>query len=127
MPLYRYTRWDGSQQVFPIDEEDLMEQMAAHGDVSVALRSLAQRGVRSKYGQNIPGIEQMLQRLRSMRKDALDRYEMDHVLDNIQERIQDIVGTEKEGIDRRLEQARQRLASSEVGETGDGDPSAPTL
>ena len=81
MPLYRYTRWDGSQQVFPIGEEDLMEQlaeqMAAHGDVSVALRSLAQKGLHSKHGQNIPGIEQMLQRLRNMRKDALDKYELD--------------------------------------------------
>ena len=131
MPLYRYTRWDGSQQVFPIGEEDLMEQlaehMAAHGDVSVALRSLAQKGLRGKHGQNIPGIEQMLQRLRNMRKDALDRYALDHVLDNIRERIQDIVQTERDGIESRLAQARSRLDAAEDERSSARKPSAPTL
>ena len=131
MPLYRYTCWDGSQQVSPIGEEDLMEQlaeqMAAHGDVSVALRSLAQKGLRGEHGQNIPGIEQMLQRLRNMRKDALDRYALDHVLDNIRERLQDIVQTERDGLESRLAQARSRLDAAEDERSSAREPSAPTL
>ena len=45
MSLYRYSRWDGSQQVFTIDHEDIMEELADHiflqGDVGSALRRLA--------------------------------------------------------------------------------------
>ena len=45
MALYTYSRWDGTQQLFPIHEEELMEllaeQLTTHGDISSALSSLA--------------------------------------------------------------------------------------
>ncbi len=30
MPRYRHSRWDGSQQVFTIDREAIMEELADH-------------------------------------------------------------------------------------------------
>ena len=44
MTTYRYYRWDGSQQVFNMDADDLMNSIAddilEHGDPERALRSL---------------------------------------------------------------------------------------
>ena len=48
--VYRYGRWDGTQQVFELDEDLLMNQLAddvmMHGDVSRALRNFMRRGFR---------------------------------------------------------------------------------
>ena len=126
MPFYRYSRWDGTQQVFPIGEDDLMEQLSeelvTHGDISNALHSMAQRGLRSKFGHSVSGIQDMLQRLSVMRQGALDRYNLEHILDNIKQRLQDIVQAERRGIEKRLADARSRFASTMGGENN----SAPT-
>ena len=123
MPFYRYSLWDGSQQVFPVHEDDLMEQLSeelvASGDISKALTSMAQSGLQGKAGQRVPGIEDMLQRLRDMRELTLDRYDLEHVLDGIRRRLDDIVETERQGIDVRLAEARGRFPSGDTGERAD--------
>ena len=115
MPFYRYSRWDDTQQVFPIHEEDLMEQLSeqlvTQGDVAAALRSLAQNGLDSKLGDKVSGVQDMLQRLGDMRQHSLDRYNLEHVLDNVTQRLQDIVQAEREGIEKRLADAHVRLTS----------------
>ena len=127
MPFYRYSRWDGTQQVFAIHEDELMEQLAEqmvnHGDVSRSLRSLAQQGLRGRFGRDVPGIEQLLERLRDMRRDVLDKYNVEGVLDDIVRRIQDIVDMEREGIARRLAGARDRLSTPSEERAGDAGPS----
>ena len=113
MPFYRYSLWDGTQQIFPIHEEDLMEQLSdelvTHGDIANALKAMAQNGLRGKFNENTPGIQDMLQRLRSMKQQALDKYNLDHILDDITQRLNDIVQAERRGIDKRLAAARSRL------------------
>ena len=48
MATYRYSRWDDTQQVFRLDEDDLLESLSddilAHGDIDRALRNLFRRG-----------------------------------------------------------------------------------
>ena len=55
MTTYRYSQWDGSQQIFGIDEDDVMDSLAddmlSNGDLNRALRNLMQRGVRDENGQ----------------------------------------------------------------------------
>ena len=113
MPFYLYSRWDGTQQVFELNEEDLMEQLSEqlsnHGDVAQALEAMIQRGLRSRYGQDVPGIDQILQRLQDKRQQLLDRYNLDHILEDIERQLQEIVDTERAGIERRLREARDRL------------------
>ena len=113
MPFYRYSLWDGTQQIFPIHEEDLMGQLSdelvTHGDIAKALKSMAQKGLRGKFNENNSGIQDMLQRLRSMKQQALDKYNLDHILDDVTQRLDDIVRAERRGIDKRLAAARSRL------------------
>ena len=113
MALYRYSRWDGSQQGFDLDEDEVMDSLAddilAHGDVDRALRSLLQRGIRGPDGQRIEGLRDLMERLRQQRQQQLERFNLDSVMDDLKERLQDVIDTERAGIDKRLEDGRKRL------------------
>ena len=116
MDDFRYSRWDGTQQVFEPSEEDVMEEIAddlmGHGDLMRSLRSLFQRGMQDPSGQRMQGLRDMLQRLREQRQEQLGRYNLDSVLDDIKERLSNIEETERQGIDRRVEEARQQQSQS---------------
>ena len=120
MNSYRYSQWDGSQQVFEPTEDDLMEEMADdlmnHGDVMRSLRNLFQRGMQGEFGQRMQGMRDMLERLRSRRQERLEQYNLDSVMDELKERLDKVIDTERKGIDRRLEEAREQMAESEPEE-----------
>jgi uncharacterized protein with von Willebrand factor type A (vWA) domain len=118
---YRYSRWDGSQQVFELDEDSLLDALSDdilnHGDINRALRNLFQRGVRNDQGQRLDGLREMMERLRRQRQAQLERYNLDHMMDELKERLQDVINTERAGIDRRLEDAREQL--QQAGDQGE--------
>ena len=62
--LYRYSRWDGSQEPFEADAGALLDAMAEdviqHGDIRRALRDLLQRGTHGD--ERLPGLEDILER-----------------------------------------------------------------
>ena len=112
--LYRYARWDDTQRVFDLDDETLMDELSedllAHGDLWRALRNLLQRGVRGREGQGLEGLRQLMERLRDRRQENLERYNLDSIFDDIKERLCNVVQTERQGIDRRLQEARGQAA-----------------
>lgn len=113
MLFYRYSRWDGTQAEFPLHEDDVMEQLSeslmGQGDVATALRSLFQRGLRGRYGQRLPGIQELLQRLRQRRQEVLDRYNLASVLQGIQKELGEILRLEREALGRRSQEAKEKL------------------
>ena len=117
--LYRYSRWDGSQEPFEAGAEALLEAMAEdvidHGDVRRALRDLIRRGVHAD-GAQLPGLQDLLDRIRSRRREALDRYDPDSVMRDLKERLDDIVRTEREGAQRRLGEMDDELARMSAGD-----------
>jgi uncharacterized protein with von Willebrand factor type A (vWA) domain len=78
--LIRYSQWDGSQQGPDLDADEVLEQMAddvlADGDAWRALQRLLQQGARSPDGRQVPGLHDLLQRLRRRRQEQLDRYDL---------------------------------------------------
>ena len=68
MTNYRFSRWDGSQDVSAFNEDTLMEQLSdqllSHGDLASAVRSLIQMGVRDGNGRKLAGVQERLQQLR---------------------------------------------------------------
>ena len=110
---YRYSRWDGSQQIFDMDEDDIMESLSddimAHGDVNRALRNLFQRGLRDEQGQRIEGLRDLMERLRKQRQQQLERYNLEGLMDDLKERLRDVINTEREGIDKRIQEAQEQL------------------
>ena len=113
MPAYTYSRWDGTQQVFDVDEDALLEAMSedilAHGDVDRALRDLLRRGPPDERGEPTQGLQDLMERLREQRRRQLDRYNLDALMDELKERLHDVLETERRGIDGRLDEARQQL------------------
>src|ERR1051326_1421024 len=107
---YRYGRWDGSQQVSPFDPDEIMESLAddllADGDVRNALQRIMQRGFQNRNGDRTMGLQNILDRLRQQRQRQLDRHDLGGVIDQIKEKLEDVLPTEREGIQRRLDEAR---------------------
>ena len=108
--------WDGSQHPFDLDEDDILEALSEdimnHGDVNRAMRNLMQRGMRGDDGQRVTGLRDLRERLRQMKERQLQRYNLESAMDDIAERIQDVIDTERAGIERRMSEARDQLAQT---------------
>lgn len=117
MYAYRYSEWDGSQDVPPLDADDVLasitDDLMNFGDLQHALRNLLQRGMRDPLGQRLQGLRQLLQQLRQQRHQLLDHYDLSSAFDDIQKRLQEIVRLEKETVERRLDEAIRQLEGRE--------------
>jgi uncharacterized protein with von Willebrand factor type A (vWA) domain len=110
---YRYSQWDGTQRIFDIDADELMEALGDdvlnQGDMTRALREMFRRGFQTRDGQQMTGLRDLMEQLKNRRRQQLEQFNMDSVVDDIKERLDDIIQTEREGIDRRLEEARGQV------------------
>ena len=115
--IYRYSQWDGTQNIFDMDAEELMDRLSNelldHGDVWKALRELMRQGMQDRQGQQMPGLKDLMEQLKNQRRQQLQQYNMDSVMDDIKERLEEILKTEREGIQRRLDDARHQIEDAE--------------
>jgi len=129
LPLFRYSRWDGSQQLFPFSADDIMEALSddllADGDLWNALERIMQWGLDGQDGERMEGLQQLLEQLRERRQQELNRYDMSSVFDELKEKLEEVKQLEREGIQRRLEEARagaqENPQGSESGEREAGE------
>jgi uncharacterized protein with von Willebrand factor type A (vWA) domain len=123
MSLYRYSRWDGSQQLPPFDADDVLdalsEDILAEGDVRRALQRLMQRGLRGTRGGDVPGLRRIVDRLRERRQAELERAHLDGVLDDLAEQLDRIVDQERTGIESRLRDAERAALDAAPGDDQD--------
>src|SRR3989441_1188090 len=109
--LFRYSRWDGTQRV-DFDAEDLLDAMADDvlydGDPWRAMRRLMQQGMQTPEGGKMPGLRDLLERLKRQRQQRLDRYDLGSSLDDIKKKLDQIVKQEREGIKQRMPEGRDR-------------------
>ncbi len=115
--LYRYSRWDGTQNVFDVDVEELMDHLSNdllnHGDLHKALREMMRRGMQNRDGQRMPGLNDLMEQLKGQRREQLQQYNMDSVMEDIAQRLEEILKTEREGVQKRVDEARQETADAE--------------
>ena len=113
---YRYSQWDGSQQIFELDADKLMdllsEDILNQGDVMQALRDLMRRGIQDPDGRQMPGLRDLMEQLKNQRRQQLQQHNMDSVVDDLKERLEDIVRTERDGIQRRLDEALEQVEAN---------------
>ena len=113
---YKYSQWDGTQRIFDIDADELMDQlsdeMLRQGDVMRALRELFRHGFENRDGQQLTGLRDLMEQLKNRRRQQLQQYNMDSVIDDLKERLDDIIQTERTGIGQRLEQAQQQMSEA---------------
>ncbi|CAN5829853.1 VWA domain-containing protein [soil metagenome] len=119
----RYSRWDGTQHIADFTADDLMEAISddvlADGNLERALQRLMRWGMDGRDGQQMPGIRDLIDRLKQMRQQELNRYDIGSVLEDIKERLEEIKQLERDGIQRRLDQASDQNA--QAGEPADGE------
>jgi uncharacterized protein with von Willebrand factor type A (vWA) domain len=108
---YRYSRWDGTQDPFQVSAEEILDKLSpdlmSHGDIRTALRRLMQRGFQGQFGR-FNGMQDIMNRLQQQRQQRLQQYNLDSVVKDLQERLDKIVQQERQGIQNRLDEARQR-------------------
>jgi len=121
---FRYTRWDGTQQIDAFTAEELLDAMAddllAEGDVNRALQRLFRWGV-DRPDARLPGFRELLERVRERRQQILQRYDPGSVLRDLNERLEDVIQTERAGIERRVQEGRERLARAQQQAQSGGD------
>jgi uncharacterized protein with von Willebrand factor type A (vWA) domain len=104
---HRYLRWDGSQRLdFDADDvlDALSDDLLAEGDLAEALRRLLQRGFPPgrRAADRIAGLRELMERLAARRRDVLERYKVGDVLGDVRRELEEILGTERTGVERRL-------------------------
>jgi uncharacterized protein with von Willebrand factor type A (vWA) domain len=123
----RYSRWDGTQQVDDLSADDLMramsDELVRDGDLMNALRRLFWEGVDRPDAERLPGLRDLMNRVRQTRQEQMQRYDLGSMLDDIRERLQDVIDTERSGIQQRLDEATQSAQGNDAQdgqEGGDG-------
>ncbi|MDA1217898.1 MAG: VWA domain-containing protein [Chloroflexi bacterium] len=113
---YRYSSWDGTQEIFDIDANEIMEQLSEEllkqGDVMRALREMFRNGVQNQDGQQLTGLKELMERLKNQRRQQLQQHNMDSVVDDLKEKLEEILKTERQGIDQRLEEAQEQVSQA---------------
>jgi uncharacterized protein with von Willebrand factor type A (vWA) domain len=101
---FRYSRWDGTQRLEDLDAGDVLDALSDdlmnYGDLNAALQRLLRWG-----SPNMPGLEQLLKQLREARERELSRYNLDSTVEQLREKVQEVIDTEKKGIERRLNES----------------------
>jgi len=101
---FRYSRWDGTQRMDDLDAGDILDALSDdlmnYGDLNGALQRLLRWG-----SPNMPGLEQLLKQLREERERELGRYNLDSTVEQLRQDVQDIIDTERSGIERRQNEA----------------------
>jgi len=76
MGIYSYSEWDGTQDWAKADADDLLAELERnlmdHGDLSQALRMMQRFGIRGG-GRQMPGLQELQQRLRRQRQQNLEK------------------------------------------------------
>jgi uncharacterized protein with von Willebrand factor type A (vWA) domain len=123
---YRYSMWDGTQEVPPLEANDILDNLTDDlmnfGDLQHALRNLLQRGMRNPQGDRMQGLRDLLQQLRQQRRQQLDKFDLSSVFDDLKRQLEEIVGMEQNTLDRRLDEANGQSPQGPQGEQGQQSP-----
>ena len=126
---YGYSRWDGTQRIEGLDADDILKALSddylEEGNLQQALKRLMQEGMRSEDGRRTMGLREMMERMRNMRNQQLNRYNMaSGVMDDLRQKLEEIKQLEREGIQRRLDddpKDQQQQQAANQGQPQQGD------
>src|ERR1700730_7388829 len=117
---FNYSGWDGSQHVLDLDAESLLDAMSddllEEGDLLRALQRLFRQGAQNQNGQQMPGLQDLLQQLRQRRQQQLEHSNLNNTLKDVREKLEEIQKTERQGIDNKLADGQKRADQGEIPE-----------
>lgn len=102
---YRYSAWDGTQEIADFSADEILEQLSddllSAGDPRTAIRNLLQRGFTLPDGRSFDGLRRLIQQMQRDREAMLERYDPSRLTDTIREQLEDVIRMEREGIEAR--------------------------
>jgi uncharacterized protein with von Willebrand factor type A (vWA) domain len=111
---HRFSVWDGTQDPLGDDADSLFDRLTEdvfHGwDFETALRRLLSQGWRDRDGRRFHGLEELMERLRKRRQEQLERYSLDGVFKDIEEKLDNVLRLERSGIEQRLQSTSDEQA-----------------
>jgi uncharacterized protein with von Willebrand factor type A (vWA) domain len=118
-----FSVWDGTQDPMGDETDALFDRLSEdvfHGwDFETALRRLLSQGWRDRQGSHFAGLEEMMEQLRRRRQQQLERYNLDSVFKDIEEKLDNVLRLERAGMEERLQSASddsaQRILEKVVG------------
>ncbi len=109
MVAFRYSEWDGTQEIPALEADELLEALSDDlmnfGDLQHAMRNLLQRGMRDQNGNRLQGLRDLLQQLRQQRRNQLDKYNLSSLMDDIKKRLDEVLEMERGTINKRMDDA----------------------
>ncbi len=125
-----YSRWDGSQQIEDLNADDIVHALAddylRNNDLRSALKRLQREGFYKQNNEKVMGLREMMERLRAQRQMRLNQYNMSGVMDDIKQKIEDIIQHERAGIQKRLDESDQTAANPPNSGSEASQQSAPS-
>ena len=119
--LFRYSRWDGSQNVPDLGADDVLDEIAddilGYGDLKTALQRLMNHGMKPPQGERTPGLRDLLDKLRQRRQARLKQHDLGSAVADIERKLEQVVQTERAAIQDRLhgdERLRRQQALEQV-------------
>jgi uncharacterized protein with von Willebrand factor type A (vWA) domain len=116
MFYFRYSRWDGSQNLPDFDADEALADMAddilGYGDLQSAMQRMMQQGMRPPHGPPMRGLKDLLERLKQRRQQQMNRFDLGSSLDDIKEKLEQVMQKEREGT-QRLPDAKERARREE--------------
>jgi uncharacterized protein with von Willebrand factor type A (vWA) domain len=107
---YDYTDWDGTQQWGDLDPDDLLAELTddllSGGDLNDALRRLMRSGMRTRDGERIIGMREMIERMRKRREELLKQGSPNAEMDRIAKALDEVVDQERAAIDALEQEAK---------------------
>ena len=111
---FRYGSWDGSQQA-PLSADDVLgaiaEDLMEYGDLKWAMRNLLSRGMTMPDGGHIQGLRDMLKQLREQKRERLQQFDLSSVMQDIEQKLAEILSMEQNTIDKWLDQDSETFAN----------------
>jgi len=107
---YDYRDWDGTQQWGDLDPDDLLAELTddllSGGDLNDALRRLMRSGMRTRDGERIMGMREMIERMRKRREELLKQGSPNAEMDRIAKALDEVVDQERAAIDQLQQEAK---------------------
>ena len=122
---YGYSRWDGTQNIEGLEADDILNALSddfmEEGNLQQALKRLMQEGIRNEDGRKTMGLRELMERMRNMKNEQLNRYNMaSGVMDDLREKLEEIKSLEREGIQNRLDGKNEPSQQSQSSDQQQG-------
>ena len=119
-PIFRFSRWDGTQLLSEAADEallnDFMDDVLARGDIDSSLRSIMRRGAHPRDSDvDVQGMDDMLRQLRQQRQEILRKHDLGSLLDDLKDKLNEVIQTERQGIEERLAAAESAVENPPDG------------